>query len=273
MRLQWEFKQQNAFGYLTVPAWNELGAVAAFTTRNGGHSTGAYKSLNMSLHVGDDRELVIANRETVSQSLGFELRQMVCCEQVHGNGVAVVDKQHAGRGSTGLHDTLPGCDAMVTDCPALFLTEYYADCIPVYFFDPIKRVIGLAHSGWKGTALRIAEATVTVMRDRFGCCSEDIRVFIGPGIGPECFAVDADRRSQVERLFTFHDQIIYSYNENQYVWDLHLSNRLIIEQSGIPKDNIISCRICTACNPELFFSYRGTGGHTGRMAAVLGLLD
>ncbi len=271
--MKWEFRQQDAVSCLTLPGWNQLGVVTAFTTRDGGYSTGAYKSLNMGLHVGDDRELVIANREIVCRSLGFELQQMVCCEQIHGNGVVVVEKHHAGRGSADLSDALLGYDAMVTDCPGVFLTEFYADCIPVYFFDPVKRVIGLAHSGWKGTALRIAEATLNVMRDRFHCLSDDIRVFIGPGIGPECFAVDDNRRNQVERLFTFHDQIIYSYNENRYVWDLHLSNRLILQQSGIPEDNIISCHICTACNPEMFFSYRKTGGHTGRMAAVLGLLD
>lgn len=271
--MKWEWKEQGNLTYLTLPDWNEQGAVTAFTTRAGGLSTGSFRSLNLGLHVGDDKDLVIANRELVSRGLGFTLEQMVCCEQIHSNGVLVVNHDHAGRGANDHRDALPGCDAMITNCPGIFLTEFYADCFPIYFFDPTERVIALAHSGWKGTALRIAEAVLKVMKNDFGCRLKDIQVFIGPGIGAECFSVDDDRKSQVERLFTFYDEIIYSYNEKQHVWDLDLTNRLILEQSGIPEDNITSCRICTACNQERFFSYRASGGQTGRMGAVLGLID
>ncbi|MGE5544781.1 MAG: peptidoglycan editing factor PgeF [Bacillota bacterium] len=271
--MKWEWKQQGAGSYLTLPAWNQQGVVTAFTTRAGGYSTGPFTSLNMGLHVGDDKDLVVANRELVSHGLGFDLDRMVCCEQVHGNRVVVVNGEHAGRGAKSQSDALPGCDAMVTDCPGIFLTEFFADCFPMYFFDPEKRVVALAHSGWKGTALRIAEAVLAVMKNCFGCRLKDIHVFIGPGIGPECFVVDDGRKRRAEQLFTFSKEIIYSYNENQYVWDLGLTNRLILKECGIPEDNITSCHLCTACNPEMFFSYRASGGHTGRMAAVLGLVD
>lgn len=271
--MKWEWREQGPVNYLTLPDWNKQGVVTGFTSRVGGGSTGPFRSLNLGLHVGDDQDLVIANRELASHSLEFAPEQMVCCEQVHSNGVMVVHYDHAGRGAKDHRDALPGCDAMITNCPGIFLTEFYADCFPIYFFDPTKRVIALAHSGWKGTALRIAEAVLKVMKNDFGCRMKDIQVFIGPGIGPECFGVDDDRRNQVERLFTFSDKIIYSCNENQYVWDLELTNRLILMQSGIPQDNITSCHLCTACNQERFFSYRGSGGHTGRMAAVLGLID
>lgn len=271
--MNWEWKQQNDLRYLILPEWNEQGVVTAFTTRTGGLSTGSFQSLNMGLHVGDEKDLVIANRSIVCHSLGFDLKQMVCCEQVHGNGVVVVDNQDAGRGSNSHSDSLPGYDAMITNCPGIFLTEFYADCIPLYFFDPEQRVIGLAHSGWKGTALRIADATIATMKNHFRCQLRDIQVFIGPGIGPECFYIDEQRRSLVERLFTFSNEIIYPNNENRYIWDLHLSNLLILKQSGIPEDNITAFHICTACNPDWFFSYRGSGGHTGRMSAVIGLLE
>ena len=271
--MKWEWREQGPVNYLTLPEWNKQGVVTGFTSRAGGFSNGPFRSLNLGLHVGDDPDLVIANRELVSHSLGFAPERMVCCEQVHSNGVMVVHRDHAGRGANNQDDVLPGCDAMVTNCPWIFLTEFYADCYPLYFFDPGKRVIGLAHSGWKGTALRIAEAVINVISHDFGCRLRDIQVFIGPGIGPLCFGIDDDRKSQVERLFTFSDKIIYPNNENQYVWDLELTNRLIVKQSGIPEDNITSCHLCTACNQERFFSYRGSGGHTGRMAAVLGLID
>lgn len=271
--MNWEWSQRDSLSFLTLPDWEEIGVTAAFTTRNGGFSTGPFTSLNLGLHVGDNPELVIANRELVGKSLRFGLDRMVCCEQVHGREVAVVDSRHAGRGAFSLDDVLKGCDAMVTDCPNLFLTAFFADCYPLYFFDPVKRVIALAHSGWKGTALRIAAATLKVMTDEFGCRVTDVLAFIGPGIGPECFGVDAQRRSQVEGLFTFRDEIIYSYNENLFVWDLELTNRLILKESGIPEENIGSCRLCTSCNQDQFFSYRASGGRTGRMAAVLGLLE
>ncbi len=272
--MTWAWKQQDDLRYLILPEWNEHGVVVAFTTRIGGLSSGTFQSLNLGLHVGDQQDLVIANRELVCQSLGFDLKQMVCCEQIHDNRVVVVEKQDAGRGSISHNDSLPGYDAMITDCPGMFLTEFYADCIPIYLFDPEKRVIGLVHSGWKGTALRIAEATISIMRNRFDCQTENIKAFIGPGIGSECYHVDENRRSHVESLFTFHDEVIYSNDGgNRYGWDLQLTNRYIMRQSGIRADNIMSCAICTACNQEWFFSYRGSGGHTGRMAAILGLLD
>lgn len=271
--MSWEWKQRGSLSFLELPGWSELGVTAAFTSRNGGFSTGPFTSLNLGLHVGDDPELVIANRELVGKSLGFELNRMVCCDQVHGREVAVVERRHAGRGAFSLDDALKGYDAMVTNSPGVFLTAFFADCFPLYFFDPVKRVIALAHSGWKGTALRIAEAALKVMASEFGCRLHDVRVFIGPGIGPECFEIDEQRKSQVEGLFTFSDDIIYSYNENRMVWDLELTNRLILKESGIPEDNIESCHLCTGCRRDRFFSYRASGGHTGRMAAVLGLLE
>ncbi|NLW63969.1 MAG: peptidoglycan editing factor PgeF [Syntrophomonadaceae bacterium] len=271
--MNWEWKPHGSLSFLELPGWNELGVIAAFTARNGGFSAGPFKSLNLGLHVGDNPELVMANRDLVGRSLGFGLDRMVCCEQVHGREVAVVNRRHAGRGAYSLDDALKGCDAMVTNTSGVFLTAFFADCFPLYFFDPVKRVVALAHSGWKGTALRIAEATLKVMKSEFGCRSKDILVFIGPGIGPECFGINAQRKNQVEGLFTFSDKIIYSYNENRFVWDLELTNRLILKESGIPEENIESCHLCTSCHQDQFFSYRASGGRTGRMAAVLSLLE
>jgi len=271
--MDWIWLYRNDRSYLLLPAWRDQGVIAAFTARTGGVSTGPYESLNLGLHVGDRESLVLANRETVAHDLGFALEQMVCCEQVHGSRVAVVKAEDAGRGAKVYRESLPGFDAMVTDCPGIFLTEFYADCIPLYFFDPVRRAVGLAHSGWKGTIGGVAQATVATMQDAFGCRLENISAFIGPGIGPECFAVDQDRLGLVERAFTFSREIIYPNEGNGHVWDLPLTNRMILRQRGLKPENISGCNICTACHQDQFFSYRGARGITGRMAAVIGLQD
>lgn len=271
--MNWNLFRKNERQYICVPEWSANGVTSAFTTRFGGLGSVPYESLNLGLHVGDDEKTVTANRSLVANDLGFDLHDMVCAEQVHGNRVAVVGDKDRGRGTLQYCDALSGFDAMVTNCPGIFLTEFYADCIPLYFFDPVRRAVGLAHSGWKGTVLGIAAATLNTMRELYESDASDIEVFIGPGVGPECYIIDDRRKAEVERVFTFAEQIIYPIDKQGYKWDLHTTNHLLLRELGIRENHILTCQLCTSCHQDLFFSYRADGGTTGRMAAILGLID
>lgn len=256
--------------YITVPHWAQEGVSVAFSARLGGVSQLPYNTLNLGLHVGDNMDNVIENRRRYLELFSFTPENMICCEQVHGNLVAVVGKEEQGRGALDYHTSLPGYDAMVCNTPGIMLTTFYADCIPIYLFDPWQRVVAIAHSGWKGTMGRIAVQTLRVMQKEYGCSPENIEVFIGPGIGVCCFQIGEELVKQVKEEFSGFNGIL-KYESNEYAWDLQLTNRFMLQEDGIKSENIIDCQLCTACNPEIFFSYRREQGKTGRMAAVIGL--
>lgn len=264
----WE--QRAGLKYITVPRWQEQGVKVGFSTRSGGVSRKPYGSLNLALHVGDKYDDVIENRSRYLDLFALKLENMVCCEQVHGNTVAVVGKDEQGRGALDQSNVLAGFDAMVCATPGIMLTTFYADCIPLYFFDPLKRVVAIAHSGWKGTMGRIAGETVKTMQKDFGSSPLNIEAFIGPGIGRCCFYIGEELAHRVKEEFAELDGIL-NWNQKGYTWDLHLTNRLILQEIGLKPGNIIDSNFCTACDHESFFSYRRDQGKTGRMAAVIAL--
>lgn len=266
----YEWINKNGMHYITLPCWAEQGVNIAFSTRLGGVSQSPYNTLNFGLHVGDRRDDVIENRRRFLNLFSLTPEDMVCCEQVHGNSVAIVGKDERGRGALDYNTSLPGYDAMVCRTPGIMLSTFYADCFPIYLFDPGQRVVAIAHSGWKGTMGQIAVQTLKVMQTEFGCSPENTEVFIGPGIGGCCFQIGQDLVKQVKEEFPGLNGIL-NYEFNKCTWDLPLTNRLMLQDNGVRPDNIIDCGLCTSCNPEVFFSYRQEEGITGRMAAAIGL--
>jgi len=264
------YESKAGLEYITLPRWRRQGVSMGFSTRSGGISLAPYDSLNLALHVGDNYNNVIENRSRYLDLFAFTLENMVCCEQIHGNVVAVVGKGEQGRGAIDKSGGLAGVDAMVCATPGIMLTTFYADCIPVYLFDPLQRVVAIAHSGWKGTMGRIAGETLRVMEKEFGSSPRHVEAFIGPGIGRCCFFIGEDLAHRVKEEFVGLDGIL-NCGRKGYTWDLHLTNRLILQEIGVKPDNIIECNLCTACNRESFFSYRRDQGKTGRMAAVIAL--
>ncbi len=265
---KWQWEEQKGMKYLTIPHWREQGAVALFSSRQGGVSDKPYDSLNLALHVGDEKKRVLENRSRLLSLFNSSIEKMVGCEQVHGNRVMVVGPQYAGRGSASLETAVKDCDALVTSTPDLILSTYYADCIPLYFFDPVNKAVGLAHSGWKGTMQRTACACLETMIQTFDSRPQEVEVFIGPGIGSCCFKISRDLISQVNLSFGDFDGIINEY-DNFCTWDLKRTNRLMLQQCGIKSENIYDCQLCTSCNPGDFYSYRRDQGFTGRMGAFI----
>lgn len=266
---KWIWQKEQKIDYITIPHWREQGVIMAFSARHGGVSPPPFQSLNMGLHVEDRAELVLANRKRLLDLWDLGLQQLVCCQQIHGSQVVCVSQEMTGLGAKDYSTSIPDMDAMTTDHAGIILATFYADCLPVFFFDPQKRVVGIAHSGWKGTMGRIVSNTVNTMVQVYGSKAENLEVFIGPGIGPCCFQVQADLAKKVTAAFPEFDVIMDRNRE--IFWDLSLTNFKILCQAGVDPHKIMDCGICTSCNTDSFFSHRRENGETGRMMAAIGL--
>lgn len=238
-----------------------------FSSRPGGLSAPPYESLNLGFHVNDSDTHVLTNRERFTQSFGMELDSVVCAEQVHGNKVAVVTKSDAGSGSAAFSGSIPGTDALITNSPGIPLMLFFADCVPLFILDPVNKAIGLAHAGWKGTALKIGAETLRVMTDTFGTDPNQCIAAIGPSIEGCCYNVSQEVAQRILEA-SGDERVVVNTNQDLSRINLKLANRSILVNAGIPETNIAVSDLCTACNPEHFFSYR-RDGVTGRMAAVM----
>ncbi|MGO4530965.1 peptidoglycan editing factor PgeF [Paenibacillus sp. 2TAF8] len=253
-----------------------------FTTRHGGAGQEPYATLNCAYHVGDEAEAVLGNRRLVTEKLAFSLDAWTCGEQVHGKEVAVITAKDRGRGLLDRQSALQNTDGLVTNIPGILLTSFYADCVPLYFYDPVKQAVGLAHAGWKGTVAGIAVSMVETMEREYGSRREDIRAAIGPSIGDCCYEVDEAVMKHV-RVWLDEPQGNDEYNDSaskriytpaangKTMLNLKECNRHIMMKAGILPDHIECTTWCTSCHPELFFSYRKENGVTGRMASWIGL--
>ncbi|BBH21204.1 laccase domain protein [Paenibacillus baekrokdamisoli] len=258
------------------------GLSAGFTSRLGGTSEAPWSSLNMGLHVGDDSEAVVHNRDLLAHALDWPFEAWTCGEQVHGCHVHVVTANDRGKGRLSRLTAIGDSDALVTNEKDVLLTSFYADCVPLYFFDPKKDVIGLAHAGWKGTVLEIARLTVETMQSSYGCLAGDIQAAIGPSIGVCCYEVDETvlklvkpliqelELSQFEQRTTL-STIINPTQAGKARINLKELNRQIMIKAGILPMHIEITQWCTGCSTDVFFSHRLEGGATGRMSSWIGM--
>ncbi len=242
---------------------DDEGLTAGFTTRHAG---------NVALHVGDDPQAVIANRESVAGLLGWKFAAFTCAEQVHGSDVYVVTAEDTGRGSGSRETAIADTDAMITNEPNVLLAMFYADCVPLYFHDPVTGAMGLAHAGWKGTVSEIAVKTVAKMQEVYGALPENIRAAIGPSIGDCCYEVDESVLKHVRPLLDNLTEDIVKLNEFGDRAQLNLKhlNRQLMIKAGIMPSRIEISSWCTSCHTEMLFSHRKEKGATGRMMSWLG---
>ncbi len=240
-----------------------------FTTRRSGVSAPPRDTFNLALHVDDDEQAVLENRKHLATALGFDPLAITAAEQVHGKEVAVVKAEDAGCGAVRFSECILGVDALITNAVGPVLALFYADCVPVFIVDPVNRAIGLAHAGWKGTALGISAEIIQAMQREYGTDPSKCLAAIGPGIGRCCYDVSHDVAERV--LTASGDQrVIAKASQTTWRLDLKLANWFILRSTGIPESSIAMSDECTSCNSMDFFSYR-RDGQTGRMAAILAL--
>lgn len=261
---------KDGFQYYTFPGIEGTNQViCAFTTRLGGNSREPYDSLNMAYHVGDEIEKVRENRRRFLASLGIEADKVVAADQVHGDVIKEVTATEMGRGAMEYDTTIPATDALMTNVPHIPLLTCYADCVPLFFFDPVKKVVALAHAGWKGTVLHIGRQTVERMVNSYGCLPADLRAAIAPSIGPCCYEVDEKVMDRMRASFPYWMELTESKGPGKWKLNLWEANRRQLLDSGLKEENIAVAGECTNCNSDRLFSYRAAGGKTGRMAAII----
>lgn len=241
----------------------------AFSTRHGGVSQGSLSSLNLGIHRGDLRENVLKNYEILGSALGFTPEQTVFTHQTHTDIVQKVGVCDRGDGL--FREVEPERDGLITNEPGVVLTIFSADCTPILFFDPVKRAVGAAHAGWRGTALGIAKKTVEAMVREFGCCPPDIRAAIGPCIGKCCFETDADVPTAMIEALGEEARPFITQKGPKYHVDLKGLNALWLQRAGV--QNIQVSEDCTVCRHDRFWSHRVTKGDRGSLAAVIFLKE
>lgn len=241
----------------------------AFSTRLGGVSSGEFSTMNLALNRGDDENKVITNYKLFCHATGFEFDTLVASAQDHNTIVRKVTKNDCGIGITKPRD-MDSVDALVTNENGVTLVTYYADCTPVFFIDKNKKVIALAHAGWRGTVNKICSNVIKTMITDYNSDTKDIYCFIGPAISKCCYEIDQscyDNFTSVEGLDL--DKIMTTKSNGKYMADLLETNKQILMLSGVPENNITISDVCTRCNSDLLWSHRATNGKRGTMCAFM----
>lgn len=253
--------------FLSYPMFAETGIVnQGFSTRFGGVSKGCYATMNISTTRGDDPEAVAENCRRMAKALGVEVGDFTYTQQTHTTNVVVVKAEDKGK-------RFAETDGMITNVPGICLVTFFADCVPLYFVDPVKKVIGLSHSGWRGTVGKMGKVTVEKMTAEFGCDPRDILAAIGPSICQDCYEVSEDVIDRFKENFDEHlwQDLFYQKENGKYQLDLWEANHQIFLEAGIKEEHIAVTNVCTHCNPDVLFSHRTTGNARGNVSAFLAL--
>ena len=267
---------KNGLVYLTADGFEAAGGVAhGFSTRLGGVSEGIYATLNLGMNRGDAPDRVRENYRRFCAAIGADMGNIVCASQVHGDTVRTVTAADLG---IGLDEPEPWqADGLVTDIPGVTLAVFSADCLPILLYDPVRRVVGAVHAGWRGTALGIVAKAVERMVDCYGCDRLDILAAIGPGISKCCFETHEDvPNAMTEAMGAAALPFIEVLPTGKFHVDLKGLNARRLEGAGLSPEHIAVSPDCTACLPDKYWSHRcdprgaGEPGGDDRALASLG---
>ena len=224
---------------------------SGMSTKLGRKSQAGFE-MNLSYKVGDDPATVEINRATFFSQFEIYNSEVAIPLQFHSANVCRVDK--------------PGeynnCDALITNASGVALVITVADCVPILLFDPIQKVIGIVHAGWKGTANAIVKRAIYKMQEEFKTETENVLAFIGPSAGVCCYEVSE------EVAVKFENKIV-PYDKAKIFVDLKKENAFQLQRQGVVPGNIEISELCTICEKQLFHSYRRDGKSAGRMMAVI----
>ena len=258
--------------YMTFSSFDRLGVAHGVSTKLGGVSKGDCATMNMSFTRGDAVEDVRMNHILFAEAVGYEVENLVLSNQTHETVVRRVDAEDCGKGVIRESDII-GVDGLITNDPQVVLMIFFADCVPLFFYDPVKQAVGASHSGWRGTVRRMGACTVAAMQREFGSKPEDIYAVIGPSICQKCYEVSEDVIDEFKKTFDEKYWMnLWEAKENKkYQLDLWEANRIVLEEAGIPADQIEISEYCTCCRSDVLFSHRATNGHRGNLSGVITL--
>lgn len=268
-----QIKENKGVTWLTYPAFEQFADIVhGFSTRLGGVSEGIYASMNLSFTRGDKDAAVYENYRRFAAALGFSERDIVTSDQTHTANVRIITEEDRGNGITKPRP-YTDVDGMITNVRGLVLATFYADCVPLYFVDPVHHAIGLSHSGWRGTVAKIGAVTIRKMQETYGTDPADVYAAIGPSICQECYEVSEDVILEFQKSFApeHWEKLFYKKENGKYQLNLWEANKIIFTEAGITEKHISMSGICTCCNPDFLFSHRASHGKRGNLGAFLGL--
>jgi YfiH family protein len=254
-----KFGALRAFQFASL---SDPGVIHGVFTRLGGVSAGYLASLNVGATVGDGLENVLENRKRLFDAMDRSLESMFDVWQVHSSRVV---KAEAPRGNCPLLQA----DAIITDEPRVTLFMRFADCVPIFLFDPIRRAIGLVHAGWMGTLRNVAGETMAAMQKNYGCQPEHVRAAIGPSIAAHHYAIGMDVAERFIAEMGDEAQRHLHHDDGTVTLDLWSANQAQLQAAGVGQVELSG--ICTACDVQHWYSHRAEGGRTGRFGALLAL--
>lgn len=263
---------KSAVGFLTFKKLEEYKFIRhAFSTRLGGISKNEYKSMNLRINCSDPYENVIENYKLLCNATNIDFNSLTFTAQTHTNNVRLITSKDIGAGIHKPQD-MNNIDALATNEKGITLVTFHADCIPIFIVDPINKAIGLAHSGWRGTASKITENLLNVMQTYYSSLPTNLICCIGPGIEKSCFEVDDSVIEEFKKSnISYQGKYIQEKLNGKFLLDLLGLNKQILLDSGIDSDNIVMSDICTKCSNDLLFSHRQTGDKRGTMSAMIQL--
>ena len=265
-----EIKEENGVPYIVFKNLELPGIVHGFSTRLGGVSEGIYSTMNLSFHRGDDMDAVMENHRRLAQAVGYDYRRLVFSDQVHETVIRKITEEDAGKGITRESD-ITETDGLMTNVKDLPLITFYADCVPVFFYDPVKEVVAMNHSGWRGTVKNISLHMVEALNKEYGCEASDLICAVGPSIRQNRYEVSEDVAEAFQDAYLpeQYDKMTKKIGNGKYLLDLHRANYYNLTGAGILPDHINVTDICTCCNPDFLFSHRASHGKRGNLGAVI----
>ena len=235
------FSQPDSVRYYTFESLQDAGVTQAVFTRHGGVSGGPWSSLNVGLTVGDDPEKVARNRELSFAAAGRDVRTLSDSWLIHSDDVLIYDQPRPSD-----QYSPPKADIILTDNPEVSLFMRYADCVPILLVDPVRRAIGLAHAGWKGTVMKVAVRAFSAMAERYGSKPENLLAAFGADAG----------------------ELLPQFGDSTHL-DLWAANHLTLAEAGVKEIEVAG--LCTAEHTDDWFSHRAEDGKTGRFGVLLAL--
>ena len=249
--------------WLKVPGWEKYGGLLhGFLGRRGGKSVGSYASLNTSYRVGDDNKVVSQNVCDMKLAVGIHDGRIITMKQVHGDQIVAVEDANIKEAGE--------ADGMITEKSNAFLGVLTADCVPILFVAPRKKIVAAVHAGWRGTLAGIAGKMVRQFKERHGIAADEIQAALGPAIDSCCYEVKNDVAQPLREKWGRLAEPSIALRDGKYFVDLRRLNRAILEQAGVPSRQIHQVGACTSCAKDDFFSYRREGKETGRQISFIG---
>ncbi len=210
-------------------------------------------------------------RQLWCAALGLSPESLVTVHQIHGASVARARMGDGGRGARPGSEPLARADAIITDAPGITLLTLHADCLPILFYDPVRRAIAAIHAGWRGTVSDVAGATVSAMQEAFGTKPEDLIAYLGSAIRLCCYEVGEEVVAAWRDLAGDDWPAAAEQRGDRWRFDVALANAVLLRRRGVPTEQIEINAACTRCQGDRWFSHRGQGPDTGRFGAIIAL--